>query len=123
MNARVGLARVGTLALLLALGSCGGGGGGVAPPAVPSCTVTISEFVGVCSGFTGNLDWAAGGDGSGGAGDGGGDFGQFRNVTVRVFKQDGTLLGEAATDGVTGMVTIRPGAKLKPCKFALQPRE
>jgi hypothetical protein len=77
--------------------------------------------VGVCSGFpdAGNFDWSTGGDGSGGVGDGGatgdggvgagGDFGQFRNVTISVFREDGTQLGSASTDNVKGMVTIRPG--------------
>ena len=130
MNARVDLARVGALMALVTLSatvvSCGGGGGGSeppppGPPAAASCSNRVSEFVGVCSGFpdTANLDWNAGGDGSGGTGDGGatgdggvgagGDFGQFRNVTLSVFKDDGSLLGSATTDSVKGMVTIRQG--------------
>ncbi len=128
MTDRIALARVGALMSLLALGSCGGGGGGGGdttppPPPAASCTVRAQEFIGVCTGFpdTGNLDWNAGGDGGGGVGDGGGsasgdggvgaggDFGQFRNVTISVFKDDGTLLGSALTDAVKGMVTIRPG--------------
>ena len=131
MNARTDLARVGALMALVTLGatvvSCGGGGGGGDPPVPPpppaeaSCSNRVNEFVGVCSGFpdTANLDWNAGGDGSGGTGDGGatgdggvgagGDFGQFRNVTLSVFKDDGSLLGSANTDSVKGMVTIRPG--------------
>ena len=125
MNARVSLARAGTLMSLLALSSCGGGGGGdpaePPAPAAASCSNRPSEFVGVCTGFpdSGNLDWSAGGDGGGGVGDGGasgdggvgagGDFGQFRNVTISVFKEDGSSLGSAPTDGVKGMVTIRPG--------------
>ncbi len=127
MPARHSIARIGTLAALLALGSCGGGGGGgEVPQADASCNFRAAEFVGVCTGFpdTGNLDWQAGGDGGGGAGDGGGasgdggvgaggDFGQFRNVTISVFKEDGTLLGSALTDNVKGMVTIRPGASYR----------
>ena len=129
MNVRPSLARIGSLMTLLALGSCGGGGGGgsepepPAPPAGASCSSRINEYLGVCTGFpdTGNLDWNAGGDGSGGVGSGdgsasgdggvgaGGDFGQFRNVTISVYKDDGTLLGSAPTDAVKGMVTIRPG--------------
>ena len=126
MNARVSLARAGTLMSLLALSSCGGGGGGGDPaepsaPAAASCSNRPNEFFGVCTGFpdSGNLDWSAGGDGGGGVGDGGasgdggvgagGDFGQFRNVTISVFKEDGSLLGSAPTDTVKGMVTIRPG--------------
>jgi len=129
MNARTGLARVGALMALVIVGatmvSCGGGGGSEppapTPPAAASCSNRVSEFVGVCSGFpdTANLDWTAGGDGGGGTGDGGasgdggvgagGDFGQFRNVTLSVFKDDGSLLGSAPTDSVKGMVTIRPG--------------
>ena len=121
MRARVGFAHMGVLMTLVALGSCGGGGGGEAAPAPvqPSCSTTPFDFVGVCTGFTGDLDWQAGGDGSGGVGDGGasgdggvgagGDFGQFRGATVNVYKEDGSLLGTALTDINTGMVTIRPG--------------
>ena len=122
MSARAGLAHIAALMTLIALGSCGGGGGGEAAapsPVQPSCSTTPADFVGVCSGFAGDLDWQAGGDGSGGVGDGGasgdggvgagGDFGQFRGATVNVYREDGTLLGTALTDSNTGMVTIRPG--------------
>ena len=143
MNARVDLARVGALMALVTLSatmvSCGGGGGGgseppaaPAPPAAASCSNRVSEFVGVCSGFpdTANLDWNAGGDGSGGTGDGGasgdggvgagGDFGQFRNVLISVFKDDGSLLGSANTDSVKGMVTIRQGSYRGPLRVELR---
>jgi Bacterial Ig-like domain/Regulator of chromosome condensation (RCC1) repeat len=115
------------LVAVAALAGCGGGGGdgGAEPPPPPpppgaSCTTDVGSFVGVCTGFDStNLDWSAGGDGSGGVGDGGatgdggvgagGDFGQFRNVTITVYRDDGTLLGSAPTDATKGMVTIRPG--------------
>ncbi len=114
------------LVAVAALAGCGGGGGGGEPPPPPppppgaSCTNDVGSFVGVCTGFDStNLDWNAGGDGSGGVGDGGatgdggvgagGDFGQFRNVTITVYRDDGTLLGSAPTDAAKGMVTIRPG--------------
>ena len=122
MSYRTSFAVGASLLALLMLSSCGGGGGGgeqVVEPA--SCSNPGNDFSGVCSGFTvtaTSLDWQAGGDGSGGVGDGGasgdggvgagGDFGQFRNATVSVFKDDGTLVGTALTDN-TGMVTIRPG--------------
>jgi Regulator of chromosome condensation (RCC1) repeat/Bacterial Ig-like domain len=107
--------KLGAIALAaLVLGSCGGGGGGGdggGPTETP-------ETLGVFTGFNGNFDWDAGGDGGGGVGGGatgdggvgaGGDFGQFKGALVTVWKQDGTKIGEAVTDDVTGMVTIKPG--------------
>jgi len=97
---------------MVLLGSCGGGGDGPAEPPGPNDLVTVS------TGFTGNLDWDTGGDGSGGVGAGadgdggvgaGGDFGQFRGAIVSAWKQDGTFIGRAPTDATTGMVTIKPG--------------
>ena len=138
MNARLALTRTSALLVLLTLGSCGGGGGGGGDgggpdgggPVTPSCSAPRG-FVGVCTGFadSGNLDWAAGGGGDGGVGDGGatgdggvgggGDFGQFRNATITVYRQDGSLLGSAPTDGVKGMVTIRPGTYNGPLTLVL----
>jgi Bacterial Ig-like domain/Regulator of chromosome condensation (RCC1) repeat len=121
-------ARVGAwmaLAAAAVAAGCGGGGGGVEPPPPPpaaaSCTNDPGNFVGVCSGFNGDLDYAGPGDGGGGgdggaSGDGGtgagGDFGQFRNVTITAYRNDGAgwvRVGSASTDDVKGMVTIRPG--------------
>ncbi len=129
MRVATGLSRVGALMALLALGACSSGGGEdppapPPPPAAASCTNDVANFQGVCTGFpdTANIDWQAGGDGSGGVGDGGasgdggvgagGDFGQFRNVTITAYRSvNGTWaqLGSALTDNVKGMVTIRPG--------------
>jgi Bacterial Ig-like domain/Regulator of chromosome condensation (RCC1) repeat len=127
-------ARVGAwmaLAAAAVAAGCGGGGGGVEPPPPPpapaSCTNDPGNFVGVCTGFTGDLDYSGPGDGGGdggGAGDGGasgdggtgagGDFGQFRNVTITAYRNDGAgwvRVGSAPTDDVKGMVTIRPGRR------------
>ena len=99
-----------SVALLL---SCGGGGGGTEPGFDPGFVFT---------GFTGDLDWAAGGgigggaDGGGGVGVGG-DFGQFRNTLVVVRFPDGRELGRAPTDSVKGMVTIRPGSNYEGALF------
>lgn len=132
MRVAESLSRVGAMMALMALGACSSGGGGgddqqpppPPPPAAASCTNDVANFQGVCSGFpdSGNLDWSAGGDGSGGVGDGGasgdggvgagGDFGQFRNVTIKAYRSvngNWVELGSALTDNVKGMVTIRPG--------------
>lgn len=108
------------VAATLLLGSCGGGGGGGDPGG--DCPVTgcpPPDPIDIRSGFTGNLDWDTGGDGSGGVGAGadgdggvgaGGDFGQFRGARVTAWRlADGRLIGSALTDDATGMVTIRPG--------------
>ncbi|MEZ5657450.1 MAG: hypothetical protein R3E83_02660 [Burkholderiaceae bacterium] len=106
--------------LVAALSACGGGGGSA--PVTPQGGTNVGTDVvrkAVISGFTGNLDWEnpaginnEGGIGAGADGDGGfgvgGALGQFRRALVRVYLQDGTLLGEALTDDVAGMVTVRP---------------
>lgn len=108
-----------TVAMTLA--ACGGGGGGGAvtdPTNILGTTQTFGEkgvFTGILASF--NFDFqAAGGDsglGGGADGDGGigagGALGQFRNARVVVRFLDGTPLGEALTDPVYGMVTIKPG--------------
>ncbi|MEZ5650154.1 MAG: Ig-like domain-containing protein [Burkholderiaceae bacterium] len=100
-------------ALVAALAACGGGGGG-------GEVLPDTETKAVTSGFTGDLAWenanGLNNEGIGGGADGGGGFGvggalgQFRRALVKVFLQDGTLLGEALTDDIAGMVTVRPPA-------------
>lgn len=100
-------------ALLAIAAGCGGGGGG----AVVDPDTQRKE--GVFTGFAGDLAWerdrsgldnegiGGGADGDGGFGVGGA-LGQFRGALVKVFLADGTQLGEALTDDVAGMVTVRP---------------
>ena len=102
------------LSIPVALVGCGGGGGTGSYADCSPCVIT---------GFSGDLDWqisssqygggegegiGAGADGGGGVG-AGGSLGQFRKALVVVRFGDGSLLGQALTDDVTGMVTIRPG--------------
>jgi hypothetical protein len=105
-------ARFLSFALLgLVLAACGGGGG-------DNTTSGFAEkgvFTGVLASFNYDYDRSDGG-GTGGGADGGGGvgaggaLGQFRNALVIVKFPDGTVLGQAPTDPVNGMVTIRPGA-------------
>ncbi len=58
-----------------------------------------------------------GGDGGGGGDGSAGDGGQYRNTRVRVEMADGRILGEALTDELTGMVTMRGARTGKPVKI------
>ena len=90
--------------------NCGGGGSDGSDEDCSPCVLT---------GFTGNLDWEMQsgvhggdgiGDGAGGGGIGAGaGYGQFRKALVVVKFPDGSPVGQALTDDVTGMVTIKPG--------------
>lgn len=125
-------------ATLMLAAACGGGGGTTAvsssptpeggsdTPAVllpPPNPESGPEAIGVFAGFTGDRGWTVtglegGSDGGGGIGGGadggggvgaGGSLGQFRNALVYATLDDGTRLGPATTDPITGLVTIRPG--------------
>ena len=109
-------------ACLTLLAACGGGGGSTAVsgnPVPPPNPESGPEAIGVFAGFSGDPAWivtglqgdggiGAGADGGGGVG-AGGSLGQFRNALVYAVLDDGTRLGPATTDPVTGMVTIKPG--------------
>jgi hypothetical protein len=103
--------------MLVAIAACGGGGGGSSP--TPPGVEVKGVFSGVLPSF--NFDFEVGGaagggfggvgggaDGDGGIG-AGGALGQFLGADVFVFFPDGRLLGNAPTDSVAGMVTIKPG--------------
>jgi hypothetical protein len=73
---------------------------------------------GVYSGYVGTYSDTGGAGGSDGGGDGAaGDGGYFVNTRVQVELADGTLLGEALTDSVKGMVTICGGRTGQPVKI------
>jgi len=105
--------------LCLGLAACGGGGGGGDGPQPVPLFGEKGVFSGVLASFNYDYDRSdSGGSAGGGVGGGadggggigaGGALGQFRNALVIVKFPDGTVLGQAPTDPVNGMVTIRPG--------------
>jgi hypothetical protein len=95
------------------------------PLADYACTISPSSCLiepncppGVYAGYAGDYSDTGGAGGSDGGGDGAaGDGGYFVNTRVQVELADGTVLGEALTDSVKGMVTICGGRTGQPVKI------